>query len=989
MPFLDGHELFHLRETPMDDQDRPRLPAQLFAALTAAHAQLAAMPAEGRPGFVVAWDRPPGQRQIRVLAGGRPTFPPGGDTSGMRILGERAGRDPDRGDRLEPVLYPPGSRATVIDPATVHDQWSQLPYWTRCHGQPDHLWADDNRQDVSGRQVRGGFDDYIAHLPGAFAWLVVATPRTSTQLQNDLDRLEVTIPGLRLEESVEASRIDLVRAEGRFRELSKARAAGTWDVHVLVGAQTEAATRSAAALLCSASDLDELPYVLTPGQEIADLESAWTTVTSPTRGALSDPASPFTATSEFLTAIARPPRRELPGIRLVEQPRFDLTPEHDGDIPLGWVLDDADLPVGDLKIALGTLNRHAFVAGATGSGKSQTVRHLLQGLHQHDVPWLVIEPAKSEYAGMAGRLHTPGGEGKSGTEDTSRDDVFVIRPGDPDAAPVGLNPLEPEPGFPLQTHLDLTRALFMAAFDAQEPFPQVLSQALATCYSELGWDPVTGDAHTAAGRPKYPDLADLQRVAMDVVDGIGYGPEISQNVRGFIDVRIGSLRLGTPGRFFEAAIPIDVGELLRRNVVLEIEDIGNDADKAFFIGTILIRLYEHLRVRDEQRTHHGDSTARGLAHVTVLEEAHRLLKRAEEGSPTAHAVELFTSLLAEIRAYGEGIIVAEQIPAKIVPDVIKNTALKILHRLPAADDRETVGATMNLDDAQSRHVVALHPGRAVIFTDGMDRPIRLTIPLGETVEDRTLARQFPHTDTLVGPLSFPGGTRRECTLRELNRATRLADDHPELMLWIELLVLAHVTGQAAPSPRAPWLQDLTQHFEDTRLLERGVAHRIEASIETRYTGLAVYYRPEDLAEHLMTSVAATLTGEETNGCDGSEVQWQAGPYRWNDIFTSLHVATVSEPHPDTIRWEARGVTLPGSTASEQLTALRRHPSTWQPDHTIITGGKTPVVDSVIARLSNAPDHYERFLAATSFLSFDAKRTFNTLELSAAALMSAR
>ncbi|MFD2024086.1 ATP-binding protein [Promicromonospora aerolata] len=663
-----------------------------------------------------------------------------------------------------------------------------------------------------------------------------------------------------------------------------------------------------------------------------------------------------------------------------------MTPEHDGDISLGSVLDDADLPVGGLKIGLDTLNRHTFVAGATGSGKSQTVRYVLEELHEQSIPWLVIEPAKSEYAGMAGRLRHSGAEPR----DAGAGDVYVIRPGDPDAAPVGLNPLEPEPGFPLQTHLDLTRALFMAAFDAQEPFPQVLSHALATCYSELGWDPVTGDAHTPAGRPKYPDLADLQRVAMDVVDGIGYGPEISQNVRGFIDVRIGSLRLGTPGRFFEAAIPIDVGELLRRNVVLEIEDIGNDADKAFFIGTILIRLYEHLRVRHEQRTHHGDSTARGLAHVTVLEEAHRLLKRAEEGSPTAHAVELFTSLLAEIRAYGEGIIVAEQIPAKIVPDVIKNTALKILHRLPAADDRETVGATMNLDDAQSRHVVTLPPGRAVIFTDGMDRPIRLTIPLGETTEDPSLARPFPYTDTLRVPLSFPGRSQQAYTLRDLNRAIRIAGDHPELILWIELLVLFHVTGQPAPVPSAVWLRDLGQRFENTRLLERGIAHRIETSIQARYTGLSAYYRPEDFAGHLMASVAATLDGEQ-RGCDGSEVQWQAGAYRWNDIYRTLMVDTgngnLSGPHPETESWAVRGITLSGSTMGEQLAALRAHPSTWQYDRRIVPGGGEPLLwEDVIAKLSDAPDRYDRFNEATRFLTFDTEWAFNALERSTRAMV---
>ena len=114
----------------------------------------------------------------------------------------------------------------------------------------------------------------------------------------------------------------------------------------------------------------------------------------------------------------------------------------------------------------------------------------------------------------------------------------------------------------------------------------------------------------------------------------------------------------------------------------------------------------------------------GLQHVIVLEEAHRLLRAGRDGA-SAHAVELFAGLLAEIRAYGEGVVIAEQIPAKLVPDAVKNTALKVLHRLPAHDDRQVVGAAMNLDEDQSRQVVSLRPGVAAVFADGMDRPLRI------------------------------------------------------------------------------------------------------------------------------------------------------------------------------------------------------------------------------------------------------------------------
>ncbi|MGW5740914.1 ATP-binding protein [Amycolatopsis sp. NPDC003861] len=929
---LEGFAFHDLLAVPRGDDfaagaDRPdetggRSPAQLFAALSAAHADLRFRGPDAA--FAVAWERPEGSRALRVLVGGRPHSPVA-----------RA-----KEDGVVPVLYPPGGLGRAADTAEIARRWAALPSWTRCTGGSDPLWTPQSGAEAPGR---GGFDDYVAHMPGAFAWLVVAEPVGAEAIERELLGLETTMPRLRQRENSEPDRIALLRAEGRFRELSRAQPAGLWSVHVLVGGPDEAATRAAAALLCSASDLDALPYVLTPGTDCAGFAEVWDKPVE--NGALS---SPFRATGELVAAVARPPRRELPGIRMTEPPLFDVTPEYTGDVPLGTVLDDADRPVGEFGVALDTLNRHTFVAGATGSGKSQTVRHLLEGLHRAGVPWLVIEPAKAEYAAMAGRL---GADGL----------VTVIRPGDPAAYPGGLNPLEPVEGFPLQTHLDLVRALFLAAFDADEPFPQVLAQALTRCYADQGWDTVTGQVRGRVGPVKYPSLGDLQATAIEVVKGIGYGKEVADNVRGFVDVRIGSLRLGTPGRFFEGGHPLDVAALLRGNVVLEIEDIGSDADKAFFIGAVLIRLFEHLRVHHR----HG---ARGLKHVLVLEEAHRLLKRAEPGSPAEHAVELFTSLLAEIRAYGEGIVVAEQIPGKIVPDVIKNTACKILHRLPAEDDRLAVGATMNLSEAQSRHVVTLPPGRAAVFTDGMDRPLRLRMPLNEGAEDTARVSKSP---PVVARRSAACGrlcAASPCTLGRISEAAHRADADPKLVLWLELLTVAHITGRRAPEPDRGWLASLQRSF-DEQTLECAVAHRIQAAVDARYAGIAEYNAPGEFVAHLAASATRTLNGEP--GCAFPEVRWQAGTYRWFDVKRALKPREGRDdtPHPATESWAARGLVLEGRTRAEQLAELLDRPECWRDDDPTVLGTVRPTpIDTAVRKLSREPDPGKRLLHAAGFLN---------------------
>ncbi|WP_431874737.1 ATP-binding protein [Amycolatopsis sacchari] len=888
----------------------PGTAAGLVAALTAAHAELSVV--DGAL-LAVAWQRRVRGGPVELLVGGAPRFPPAGGGDG-------------------PVLYPPGSTGREVEPEPVLETWRSTPFWLDCHGRSDPLWlAPSDREDAR----RGGFTDCVAHLGEPFTWLVLAEPAPAARVEAELAELTRRIPALRQRENSELDRVALQRAQDRYLELSRAVPVGTWEVRIAVGAPDSATCRRVAALLCAAGELDGLPYLLVPGPEPKPFESL---------GA----GEPLHATAELLAALTGPPSRELPGIRVVEPVRFDVTPERDGDLVLGEVLDNADQPAGDFAVTTGTLNRHVFVAGATGSGKSQTTRHLLERLHEAGIPWLVLEPAKAEYARMAGRIGPA--------------EVAVIRPGAPGAVPLSVNPLEPEPGFPLATHIDLVRALFLAAFEATEPFPQVLAAALNRSYTDLGWDTALGVSRFPHATPRYPDLGDLQRTALDVVSGIGYGQEVTDNVRGFIDVRLSSLRMGTPGRFFTGGHPLDVGDLVRRNVVVEIEDVGNDADAAFLTGAVLIRLHEHLRVG------RGGHDGR-LRHVTVVEEAHRLLKRTAPGSPAAQAVELFTALLAEIRAYGEGIVIAEQIPAKIVPDVLKNTALKIVHRLPAADDRAAVGATMNLDDAQSRHVVSLPPGRAAVFADGMDRPLRIQVPLGEHRESGAPPTGRVAHSRPASPACPTACAADPCTLRELTENTR-ADRDPELALWLELLTAAHVLGYPEPRPQRRWLDRLVAGT-GARALACSIAQLALGAVRRRYPGLVEHYQPEDLARHVGARARAQVDGDSVR-CDGSEVQWQAGLFRWRDVFVAFAAADYDpgEPHPLTAQWRARGLDLSDVPAREQLLDLQRLPLSRTTDRTAIDGsGDPPEHRRLAALLSRPGPPMRRFIEATRFLSF--------------------
>ena len=899
---------------------------------------------------------------------------PGGP---VRVLaaGPALRGDADGGQAV--LTVPAGARAQPLPPGQAAALLARMPCWMPLAGITDALLAGHGDPRPPGSDVRPSLEDGLLSVwSGPFAWLLLAEPLATGQLGELADQVSLAQLGAQRSDSPR-SQLAAQRLSARHAELLQAAATGMWQVRFVAGGPAPPAAAQVAGLLCASADLEGLPYALTPVAGCAGLEEilgdhsvagqalAAVGDSSPrlpaaraaarqwppgapsplpqarTRGDpdISAPASPFFASSRLVAALARPPAREVPGIRFVLRPDFDVTPEtgvspgagwvggiteSEPAVPVGTVLDWNRVPAGELAVPRASLNRHTFVCGATGAGKSQTVRGLLEAATRAGIPWLVVEPAKAEYRLMAARL--------PGTE------VIRIRPGELSDPPAGINPLEPALGpdgsrFPLQTHANLVRALFLAAFEADEPFPQVLAAALTRCYENAGWDLVTGEPASPGIQPGYPALEDLQATAIQVVDDIGYGREITDNVRGFVTVRISSLRLGTTGRFLQGGHPLDFTRLLDRNVVFEIEDTGDDRDKAFLMGTVLIRLVEHLRLRQRAE----GATAPRLRHLSVFEEAHRLLRqpRGQAGGAAAHAVEMFAGLLAEIRAYGEGLIIAEQIPAKLIPDAIKNTAVKIVHRLPAADDREVVGATMNLTEDQSAYLVTLTPGEAAVFTDGMDYPLLTRMPDGTS---REIGNPAPTASpvpliTSRSPTCGPDCRVSPCTLRQVRSAQRAAIRDPRTTLWAELSVLAHLTGWTMPMPGPVFAGALAAM--EARLRDCALSHAVDAAVASRIPAISSRLSGPDLAVHVTAAMHAALD-EGRWLCDRQEPQWLAPPYQWALVLDSLRTFHRRDPdagpHPRTAEWEAAySRAIPGQTCASQLEVAQRWHDTGQRD----------------------------------------------------------
>lgn len=435
--------------------------------------------------------------------------------------------------------------------------------------------------------------------------------------------------------------------------------------------------------------------------------------------------------SNQLAVLCQLPQKEFPGYYVDPYVEFDVSnrknPVQQKSVILGDISISGKEPDLSIKnqysIDKNDLNRHALIIGVTGGGKTNTAKSLLTTLWDSGsgIPFLVIESAKREYWEMK---DIPG-----------LDDLVVFTLGaesQKNSVRYRINPFEACEGISLQTHIDYLMSTFKAAFELYPPMPYLLERAVYEVYSDRGWDIV--ENCNRYGFTEYPTLSDLYYKLDIVVNRMGYHKEVESNVKAALKARIYSLMIGGKGAMLNTSKSIPLNRLLSLPVVMELEDLGDDDSKAFVIGILMVQLYEY-------RKSQGCPKKNDLQHILLIEEAHRLLKKVTEqsegGNTRAKSVEFFCNMLAEIRSYGQGIMIADQIPTKLAEDTIKNTNLKIIHRTLAKEDREIMGNAMNMTAEQIEYLSSLKRGFAAVYAEGDSRPKCVKMPLVQIDSRRT------------------------------------------------------------------------------------------------------------------------------------------------------------------------------------------------------------------------------------------------------------
>jgi len=387
-----------------------------------------------------------------------------------------------------------------------------------------------------------------------------------------------------------------------------------------------------------------------------------------------------------LGLIAGLPEKEVVGLALNEEVEFGLNtkiPDKDGEIiSLGNLVQSGNEIDTKVYLEKSALNKHIFITGVTGTGKTTTCQKLLL---ESNLPFLVIEPAKTEYRILMNNSKT--------------EDILIFTLGNDKVAPFRLNPFEFFEGESITSRVDMLKAAMEASFDMEAAIPQIIESAMYSCYEDYGWNIDTDENEKFEnaydeGVYSFPTLEDLLNKIEIEVTKHNFDDKLKKDYIGSITARLQGLLVGSKGQMLNSRRSIDFRELIEKKVVLEIEGIKNGTEKSLVMGFILTNLCEALRAKYNKDKH--------FKHITLIEEAHRLLSKYTAGDSLnkKNSVETFADMLAEVRKYGESLIIADQIPNKMTPEVLKNTNTKIVHKIFAEDDKEAIGNTISLSKEQ-------------------------------------------------------------------------------------------------------------------------------------------------------------------------------------------------------------------------------------------------------------------------------------------------
>ncbi len=422
------------------------------------------------------------------------------------------------------------------------------------------------------------------------------------------------------------------------------------------------------------------------------------------------------------------PQSSVPGIIVQERASFARNvftgKEKNGEIRLGNIIHLGKESNTSVNLDIDELTKHLFVTGSTGSGKSNTMYLLLKQLREIGKTFMVIEPAKGEYKHVFGCL----------------DDVTVYSHTNKMGTLLQINPFVfPYKHTEVLEHIKRIVGVFNACWSLYAAMPSILEHSIITAYEKCGWD-VDASEHKF-DTPIFPSVDDVVVCVKDYIDRSDYSAETKGDYKAAIEKRLQDLCEGMFDKMFNRGSIRDE-ELFNKNTIVDLSRTGSAETNALIMGFLVIKL-------NEFRMSEGGMN-KSLRHVTVLEEAHNLLRKVstsqsmETANVAGKSVEMITNSIAEMRTYGESFIIVDQSPSILDSSAIRNTNTKIVLSLPDTEDRKVVGGSLSLTDEQIDEIARQNQGEAIVYQNHWEEPVQCKVDRFEYfVNDYIYAKRTP------------------------------------------------------------------------------------------------------------------------------------------------------------------------------------------------------------------------------------------------------
>lgn len=393
------------------------------------------------------------------------------------------------------------------------------------------------------------------------------------------------------------------------------------------------------------------------------------------------------------------PTRSVHGLPIIEHAEFgrnvpdEAMPDED-KMNLGKIYHMGKEEAAGLLLNRQAMASHTFITGSTGTGKSNAVYHLLDEITKNgQTTFLVVEPAKGEYKNVFGNCT----------------DVQVFGTNPRETPLLRMNPFAFPENIHILEHIDRLVEIFNACWPMYAAMPAVLKDAIERSYQKVGWDLRNSESEKGV----FPTFFDLLDILPGVIEESHYSKDTQSDYVGALCTRVKSLKNGIYGSVLCAEDALTDEALFDRNVIVDLSRVGSMETKSLLMGILVMKLQEYRMCSSGMNSR--------LRHVTVLEEAHNLLRKtsAEQSQEGANlqgkSVEMLANAIAEMRTYGEGFIIADQAPGLLDMSVIRNTNTKIILRLPDEEDRKLVGKSAALKEAQIDELSKLPLGVAAVY----------------------------------------------------------------------------------------------------------------------------------------------------------------------------------------------------------------------------------------------------------------------------------